>query len=215
MALDRLPVSAGDRPGELEVVLHRPAHEREERLGRRAGLLDEIGRRPVKRDEEALSHHRGRVVDETVLVVELEGPEPKQAGEPKAALRGLAGLSAADGRPGAVELLGPAVPDERLQRMEAEAAVCGSSASSVRAPLVCAIQGPAGIAAATSGTARSGTQRTTSSASRVSSSRPVSRVGSDSESRAATAVPTRPAPTTQADVNSISGSSSVGIPGTR
>jgi hypothetical protein len=39
-------------------------------------------------------------------------------------------------------------------------------------------------------------------------------VGNDSETRAAIAVPTRPAPTTQAEENCTLGSSSVGIPGT-
>ena len=74
--------------------------------------------------------------------------------------------------------------DEGLERVQAEAAGVRVERVEVRAPLVCAIQGPTGIAAATSWTARSGTQRTTRSASPVSSSRPVRRVGSDSESRA-------------------------------
>ena len=39
--LDRLPVAPLDRPGELEAVLDHAAHQRIERLGRRAGRLEQ------------------------------------------------------------------------------------------------------------------------------------------------------------------------------
>jgi hypothetical protein len=61
------------------------------------------------------------VVERVLLVVEHERVQAEQAGELEARLDGLVAL-AADRAPGAVELLGPAPRDERLQRVEAEAA---------------------------------------------------------------------------------------------
>ena len=119
--LDRLPVPARDRPGQLEVVLHRPAHEGKERLGRCVGLLEQLGRGPVERHEKALGHDSARVVDEALFVVQLEGAKTEQPGEPEHGVQRRLVL-AGHGRPRAVELLGPAVPDEGLQRMQAEAA---------------------------------------------------------------------------------------------
>ena len=48
MPLDRLPVAARDRPGQLEVRVHDAADERIERLGRRAGRLEQRPRGSAK-----------------------------------------------------------------------------------------------------------------------------------------------------------------------
>ena len=119
MAFDRLPVAALDRAGELEAVLDRPAHQRVERLGRRARCLEQRARGPTERDEVVGGDRGARVVRRAILVEQRERTEPEYLGEPArngARLVALAGHR----RPGAVELLRPAPQRERLQRMEAE-----------------------------------------------------------------------------------------------
>ena len=56
--VDRRPVAALDRPGQLEAVVDRPPHQRQERLGRRAGRLEERRGGAVERDEEARRERR-------------------------------------------------------------------------------------------------------------------------------------------------------------
>jgi hypothetical protein len=95
--------------------------EREERGRRRSRLLEELRRGPVDGHQEPLGHRGGRVVEGTVVVVELERAKPQELGEPEAGREGFV-ARAAHRRPGAVELLGAPVADEGLQRVEREAA---------------------------------------------------------------------------------------------
>ena len=175
--LDRLPVAARDGAGELEAALDDPADERVERLGRRAGGLEERRCRGAKRDEVVRGQGGAGVVGAAARVVERERAEAERLGEPEADRPRLVRLGG-HRRPGAVELLGPARRGERLERVHPEAASCGSSAASGVAPLTCATQGPGAIARATSAIARSGTQR------RTSSGRPVEAHAALGESRA-------------------------------
>ena len=118
--LDRLPVAARDRPGELEVRVHDSADERIERLGRRARRLEQRPRGGAERDEVVRRHRRARVVRGALVVVELERAQAERLGEPPADVASLVGL----GRhrsPDAVELLGAAQLRERLQWVQAEA----------------------------------------------------------------------------------------------
>ncbi len=118
--LDGLPVAALDRAGQLEAVLDRAPHQRLERLRRRAGCREELGRDPVQRDEVVRGDRGARVVERPRVVGELERPQAEQLRELEAERAGLVGLGG-DRRPGAVELLGPARARERLQRVEREA----------------------------------------------------------------------------------------------
>ena len=88
--------------------------------------------------------------------------------------------------------------------------VCGASSDRGVAPLVCASHGPGAIRPATAPISRSGTHSTTRSAVPISSWRPVTDTGNPrSRRRAVIAVPTRPAPTTQAvSIMGFDGSSS-------
>ena len=122
MRLDRRPVAARDRAGQLEAVLDRAAHQRLERLRRRACGLEEERRRALERDDVVRREHGAGVVERARRVGELERPQAEQLGELRPLLDGLGGL-AGDRGPGAVELLGPARARERLQRVDAEAAL--------------------------------------------------------------------------------------------
>ena len=162
MPLDRLPVAARDRAGQLEAGVHDSADERIERLGRRAGGLEQRLRRGAQRDEVVRGHRRAGVVRGALVVVEVERPEPERLGEPPADRAGLVGLGA-HRAPDAVELLRPALLRERLQRVQAEAArvrverVERRRAADVRDPR------PDGDLGRDLAIARSGTQSRTSS----------------------------------------------------
>ena len=86
---------------------------------RSAGGLDEPAGRPVERDQEVRRHGRARVIQHARLVRQIEGAKVQAAREPASPLEGAVGVPG-DGRPGAVELPGAAVTNERLQRMQAE-----------------------------------------------------------------------------------------------
>ena len=75
----------------------------------------------MERDQEARGHRGAGVVEGPALVREVEWLEPEQPGELKAGRLGL-GIGAADGGPGAVELLRATLEREGLERVEAEAA---------------------------------------------------------------------------------------------
>ena len=141
VALDGLPVPTGERPGELEVVVHRPAHEREERLGRRPGLLEELRCGPVERDEEALGHDCGRVVDEARPRPRAERAEAKQVGEVESRRRGRRRLLPLTAAQAPSSCSGPRWRTKVWSGCRLKRRTCGSSASRVRAPLVWAIHG--------------------------------------------------------------------------
>ena len=120
MAFHRVPVAANEGPRVSKAVLDCPPHERFERLGWRAGRLDQLRRDLVQRDQKARGERRRRVVDRAVLVVELESLEPEQVSELASDRHRLVGLTGHCG-PGAVELLGTTFGDEGLKGMKAEA----------------------------------------------------------------------------------------------
>ena len=119
--VDGVPVAAGDRPREVEAVLDRARHQGHERLGRRACGLEQAARRAVQRHEVVRRDGRARVVERASVVVEVERAQAERQRK-LAAVRARLVALAADGRPGAVELLGPARARERLQRVHPEPA---------------------------------------------------------------------------------------------
>ena len=72
MRLDRLPISALDRSGQLEAVLDRAAHQRLESFRRRSRRGHEPGRGLVQGDEVVGGNDRAGVVERPVAVLELE-----------------------------------------------------------------------------------------------------------------------------------------------
>jgi hypothetical protein len=119
MRLDRLPVPPLDRPGQLEAVLDRPPHQRNECLRWRACGAEELGCDPVQGDEVVRRDRGAGVVEPPRAVGELERAEPQGSGELEAALARVVPLGG-DGCERAVELLGPARSRERLQRVQSE-----------------------------------------------------------------------------------------------
>jgi hypothetical protein len=121
VAVHRRPVTARDRAGQLEAVVDRPAHQGREPGRRRARSLEELGRDPVQRDEVVRRDRRTGVVERTRVVCEVERLEAEQLGKPPADVAALRRLRH-DRRVGVIELLGPALVRERLQRVQPEAA---------------------------------------------------------------------------------------------
>jgi len=117
--VDGRPVAAGDRAGELELVLDRPEHQRLERPGRRAGRVEQARGRTVERDEVVRREDRARVVERPRVVRELEGAQAEEPRELEALCERLRVL-AGDRSPRTVELIGPAPRRERLQGVDAE-----------------------------------------------------------------------------------------------
>ena len=115
----RLPVAAFDRPRELEVVLDDPAHQRVERLGGRAGALEEPARDPTERYEVVRRDRSACVVERAARVGQLERPEPEERGKLQPYRRARVGVRRERG-PGAVELLRAAAMGERLERVQRE-----------------------------------------------------------------------------------------------
>ena len=87
MPLDRLPVAALDRAGQLEAVLDHAPHQRLERLGRRVGRLEQLAGDAAQRDEVVRGDRGARVVEGAPFVVEHEGPQAERLGEPGAVSR--------------------------------------------------------------------------------------------------------------------------------
>ncbi len=121
MPLDRVPVAAGDRSGELEARVHDSADQRIERLGRSPSRLEQRLRRGSEGDEVVRGHRGACVVGGASVVVEVERTQAEGLGEAASGRTSLLVLGA-HGTPDAVELLGSEVLGERLQRMQAEAA---------------------------------------------------------------------------------------------
>ena len=121
VALDRLPVAAGDRPRQLEPVLDRALHQRHERLGGSAGRLEEPGGDAVQRDEEVRRDRRAGVVERARSSASGNGRRPSVSASQSARVARFVVL-AGHRAPGAVELLRAAREDEGLQRMHREAA---------------------------------------------------------------------------------------------
>ena len=114
--LDRRPVAAGDRPGQLEAVLDRAAHQRHERL---AGAPDaEQHRRALQRHEIVRGEDGAGVVERPRRRRRARRLQAERLREPLARRQRLAGLRG-DRGPGAVELGRVAAPVERLQRVDA------------------------------------------------------------------------------------------------
>ena len=177
-----------------------------ERLGRDAGGLEEPGRGAIQRDEEVRGDRRACVVERSVVVGEREAAQAERLARARSPGRRASSSLAGHRSPGAVELLGAARADERLQRVHREAAHVRVERGERVPPETWAIHGPGSIDRATSPIARSGTQRSRSS--------PLSRTSMPrSRSRAAIAEPARPAPMTVTVLN-MWRSSSLRIPGT-
>jgi hypothetical protein len=113
------PVAARDRPGELEAVLDRAGHERNERLGRDAGLAHEARRHALKGHEEVRRDRGTGVVDRLVGVGQHERPQAERTRQPAGGVAGSLGLEG-EGAPRAVELLRTAVAGEGLERVDDE-----------------------------------------------------------------------------------------------
>ena len=120
--LDDRPVAARDRAGQLEAVLDRARHQRDEPFGRRARVLEQPRGRAVEGDDVVRGDGRARVVERARRVGEVERLQPERLGEPPAERACLLVLRR-HRRPGAVELLRPARQRERLQRVNGEAAL--------------------------------------------------------------------------------------------
>ena len=88
MALDRLPVAARNRPGQLEAVLDRPLHQRHERRRRRARRVEELGGGAVERDEVVGRDGGAGVVERAAVVGEHERAQPERLREPARRARG-------------------------------------------------------------------------------------------------------------------------------
>ena len=117
MGLHGRPVAALDRTGQLEAVLDRAAHQRLQRLGRRACRGDQACSCLVQRDQVVRRDRGPRVVERPLGVGELERLQPEQARQLEPELERLVRLGG-DRRPGTVELLGPSRACERLQGMD-------------------------------------------------------------------------------------------------
>src|SRR5207248_6652848 len=120
VSLDGRPVTALDRPRQLEAVVDRPPHERNERFGGSAGGAEQLSGDLVKRDEVVRRDRSARVVERPDFVRQLEWSESERLREPEPGAPRFFGL-ARDGCPGAVELLWSPRARERLQWMDAEA----------------------------------------------------------------------------------------------
>ena len=165
--LDGLAVAAHERPGGREAVVHRPPHEGLERLRRRPGRVHEVRRRVVQGREERGRDRRGRVVDGTLLVVQLERLAARAARRARSR-RSRTRRTRPRPRPRRRRAAPARSPRWNVcSGCRAKRRRCGSSEPSRVAPLVCATQGPGGIERATSATRRSGTQRRTRSAPRT------------------------------------------------
>ena len=120
VGVDGGPVAARDRAGQLEAVVDRPAHQRQQRLGRRAGGLERADGRLMQRYEEIGRHRRATVVQHARIVGEAKRPQAELPGEPVRARRPLVGVGG-HGGPGAIDLLRAARARKRLEWMHTEA----------------------------------------------------------------------------------------------
>ncbi len=120
MRIDRRPIAPRDGTGQIEAVLDGPRHERHDRRFRCADFGQQASGDVVQRDEEVAADDGGGVVQGAVRVGDLERSEPKGIRQPPGAGHGLGALGA-DGAPGPVQLLRPAVAGQGLERVNAEA----------------------------------------------------------------------------------------------
>jgi hypothetical protein len=63
--VDGCKVAAGDGSGQLEAVVDRTPHQRQQRLRRRAGALEQTRGSAKERDEEVRRHGRAGVIQDT------------------------------------------------------------------------------------------------------------------------------------------------------
>ena len=109
--LDGLPVAALDGAREREVVLDHATHERVERLRGSPRRSEELAGDETQCHEVVRVDSGSCLVERASVVVEGERAESEDLGEGRRDGPGALGLSR-HGRPGAVELLGPAVVRE-------------------------------------------------------------------------------------------------------
>lgn len=133
MRVDGRPVATGDRPGQLEAILDRPAHQRNERVGRRTGFLEQRRRDLVQRDEVAGGERRARVVERTQLVSELERGQAKQVRKLEPERTGVVRFGG-DGRERPVQLFRASRACEGLQGVDAETTAVRIEGAEVRRP---------------------------------------------------------------------------------
>ena len=146
--LDRLPVAALDRAGQLEAVLDRPPHQRVERLGRRSRRLEQRAGRVAERDEVVGGDRGAGVVGGAILVGERERAQAEGLGEPGRDAR--APRRSRPSRPPRRRRAAPA-PRRRVNVCSGctlKRRVWGASAASGVAPLTCATHGPGATYAA-------------------------------------------------------------------
>ena len=134
------------------------AHQRLERLGRRAGRLEEQRRGALERDDVVRREHRAGVVERARGVGELERPQAEHLGEPHSLREGVLAVSAVTAAQAPSSCSGPRARVNVCSGWTLKRRSCGASAASGVAPLTCATHGPGAIAAATSAIAASGTQ---------------------------------------------------------
>ena len=140
--VDGRPVAARDRAGQLEAVLDRARHQRHERLRRRAGALEQRGRRrgAASRGSSTRSRRpRGRGRAPSRRARTAAGRAVSASAKPAAR---ASSLSARDRSPGAVELLRAARRVNVCSGWRPKRRTCGSSAASGVAPLTWATHGP-------------------------------------------------------------------------
>ena len=165
MTLDRRPVAALDRAGELEVVLDHAPHEWLERLLGHVRRSEQPAGGATERHEVVRRHRGARVVERAMLVGEDERSQPERLGEldrHASAPRGDSPVTAAQA-PSSCS--GPRSCVKVCSGCSENRRRCGSSEASGLPPLTCATHGPGASSDATSAIARSGTQSRTSSAS--------------------------------------------------
>ena len=156
MRVDGGPVAARDRPGQLEAVVDRAPHQRQQRFGRRPRRHERARRRPIQRDEVVRGHRRAGVIEHAPVVAEVEraaDPAPWPATPPARDASASSPVTAAHA-PSSCS--GPRPRTNVCSGWTLKRVVCGASAASGVAPLMCAIHGPGAIDRATSAMAESG-----------------------------------------------------------
>lgn len=116
---NRGDIAARDWPGEIEVVLDGPPHERRQRFDRRAGRRHRASRGAMERHKKVGRDGRTGVIHGAVFVGEIERMESQGTREPEAGGARLV-VSGRHRGPRAVDLLGTACARKCLQGMDAE-----------------------------------------------------------------------------------------------
>ena len=142
VALDRLPVAALDRAGELEAVLDHAPHQRVERLVGDARGGEQLAGGAAQRDQVVRCDRGARVVERAPVVVERRTAAARAPRRARSRPRAASSVSPVTAAQAPSSCSGPRSCVNVCSGCTEKRRTCGSSAASGVPPLTCATHGP-------------------------------------------------------------------------